>query len=55
MKIISTLQKIITVPGMIKEISVEVTVNSGLNEVTHVVVSLTSSLGTVFCSVLDYI
>lgn len=55
MKIISTLQKMITVPGIMNEISVEVTVNSGLNEVTHVVDSLTSALGTVFCSVLGHI
>ena len=40
MQINSTLQKMITVPGTTNDIRVEVTVNVGLNDVTHGLVEL---------------
>ena len=49
MKIISILQKIMTVPGTTNDISVDVIVNVGVNEVTHVLVELITLCDVEFC------
>ena len=46
---ISILQKIITLPGTTNDMRVDVTVNVGVNDVTHVLVEFSSLCVVEFC------